>query len=283
MKKHLILPFVLSAMTVTSFAQGPKPRQEPLMDNRVVPWPYLREADVMWSKRIWRVIDTRQKQNQPMMWPRNPLNTILYNAVLNGTLIPYKNDSLTSSYNMEQYINYFAQRKPVKILINPNGDPYDPSNVRYDTIDVRLRAEDVKKFKIMEDWIFDKKESRMYVRIIAIAPIVSPEVEGVEVGEQDWGWFKYYNNAPDSAGRTDIRHLLVNNVLFNRQNDVPYLSYDDWFEQRLFSGYIVKESNAYDLYINQFAEFRDNGVAALLESERIHNELMERESDLWEH
>lgn len=32
---------------------------------RVTPLCYLREADVMWSRRIWRVIDLREKNKYP--------------------------------------------------------------------------------------------------------------------------------------------------------------------------------------------------------------------------
>lgn len=285
MKKIIVL-FALCFSLTESFAQGVYDdfiyTRQAVTERKVVPWPYLREADVMWAKRIWRVIDTREKQNQPMVWPKNPLYILLYNAVLNGDLTPYKNDSLSSSYTLEEYTNYFAQKKPQKVLLDPNGDPDDPLNVRIDSIDIRLRPEDVKKYKVVEDWLFDKKESRMYVRIIAIAPIVSPQIEGAEIGDQEWGWLKYHKDPSDSDKR-DIREVMVNQEVFNRSNDAARLTYDDWFEQRMFSSYIVKEANQYDLYVNQFAEFKDNGVAALLESERIKNELFEKEHDLWEY
>jgi len=36
---------------------------------RVVPYTYVREADVMWHKRIWREIDLREKINHPLYFP----------------------------------------------------------------------------------------------------------------------------------------------------------------------------------------------------------------------
>jgi gliding motility associated protien GldN len=149
-------------------------------------------------------------------------------------------------------------------------------------VDVSLNPEDIQKYKIVEDWIFDKKESRMYVRIIAIAPMIAPQKEGVELGEMEWCWLKYHKDVSD-ADVADVRSVLVNMEVFNRQNDAARLTYDDWFEQRLFTSYIVKEANPYDMAINGFADFKDNGEAALLEAERIKNELFEKEHDLWEY
>jgi hypothetical protein len=51
----------------------------------------------------------------------------------------------------------------------------------------------------------------------------------------------------------------------------------------MFDSYVIKESNEWDVDINQFPEFRDNGVDALLESERVKNDLFIFEHDLWEY
>jgi gliding motility associated protien GldN len=256
--------------------------RQAVQERKVIPWPYLREADVHYAKRIWRTIDTREKQNQVMQWPKNPLNIILYNAIMAGKLIPYKDDSLSSSRTTEEFENFFSQKKPEKKLVDPNGDPDDPTNFYMDTVIIKLQASDIKKFKLMEDWIFDRKESRMYVRIIGVALLVQPTVEGAEVGEQEWCWLKYHRD-PTDPDQADLRETLVGMEVFNRVNDAARITYDDWFEARWFSSFIVKEANQYDNSINDFEEFRDNGVAALLEGERIKAMLFEYEHDLWEY
>jgi|LauGreDrversion4_2_1035121.scaffolds.fasta_scaffold07907_3 gliding motility associated protien GldN len=284
--KRIILILTILLSTAPLFAQGVYDdfiyTRQAVTERKVVDWPYLREADVLWAKRVWRIVDTRQKQNQPMKWPKNPLKIILYNAILSEKLTAYKNDSLTSILSPTEFKNFMAEKKPVTTFIDPNGDPDDPNNIRIDSVDVSLNPEDIQKYKIVEDWIFDKKESRMYVRIIAIAPMIAPQKEGVELGEMEWCWLKYHKDVSD-ADVADVRSVLVNMEVFNRQNDAARLTYDDWFEQRLFTSYIVKEANPYDMAINGFADFKDNGEAALLEAERIKNELFEKEHDLWEY
>ena len=284
--KRIILILTILLSTAPLFAQGVYDdfiyTRQAVTERKVVDWPYLREADVLWAKRVWRIVDTRQKQNQPMKWPKNPLKIILYNAIRSEKLTAYKNDSLTSILSPTEFKNFMAEKKPVTTFIDPNGDPDDPNNIRIDSVDVSLNPEDIQKYKIVEDWIFDKKESRMYVRIIAIAHMIAPQKEGVELGEMEWCWLKYHKDVSD-ADVADVRSVLVNMEVFNRQNDAARLTYDDWFEQRLFTSYIVKEANPYDMAINGFADFKDNGEAALLEAERIKNELFEKEHDLWEY
>ncbi len=286
MKRIIFLLLAGLFLSLDTIAQGVYDdfiyNRQAVQERKVVPWPYLREADVHYSKRIWRIIDMREKQNQPMQWPKNPLNVILYNNVMSGKLIPYKDDSLSSSRTTEEFENFFAQKRPEKRLYDPNGDPDDPLNFYMDTVVVKMEAKDIKKIKLMEDWIFDKKESRMYVRIIGVALIVQPTIEGTEVGEQEWCWLKYHRD-PNDPDQQDFRETMVNMEVFNRVNDAARLTYDDWFEGRWFSSYIVKKANQYDNAIKDFADFRDNGVAALLEAESIKNELFEYEHDLWEY
>jgi gliding motility associated protien GldN len=253
--------------------------RQAVQERKVIPWPYLREADVFWAKRITRIIDVREKQNQCMNWPKNPVSLVLYNAIKEGNLIPYSDDSLRSVMTIEEFLQKGSDTDYVETAI----DPEDPTLTRLDTIVTVFRPEDkIKKYRVLEDWIFDKKESRMYVRIIAIAPQYSPKVAGIELGEQDLCVLKYHKS-PDDADRFDVRETFVNMEVFNRQNDAARLTFDDFFEQRLFSSYITKEANQYDNKIKEFEEFKDNKVAALLESERIKQDLFEKEHDLWEY
>ncbi|MFN4083161.1 MAG: gliding motility protein GldN [Bacteroidia bacterium] len=282
MKKLVVLISLFISLLPGAMSQGVYDdfiySRQAVQERRVVPWPYLREADVMYAKRIVRMIDVREKQNQPMAWPKNPLSVILYNAVAQGKLIPYRNDSLTSQLTIEEFLGRGTDTSFQETPIDPN----DPEITKLDTLVEEFRPEErIKKFRIVEDWIFDKKHSTMYVRIISIAPRFMFRVKGVDIQEQDLCVLKYH--AKEGSGENDIRHLLVNYEVFNRQNDAARLTFDDWFEQRMFYSYIIKEANQHDMYIKEYAEFKDNGLAAVLEGERIKQELFEKEHDLWEY
>lgn len=283
MKKVVFILTTLLAISSNVFAQGVYDdfiyTRQAVQERKVVPWPYLREADVFYAKRVVRIIDVREKQNQPMMWPKNPLSLILYNAVRDGKLIPYMNDSLTSAHNLDEFMRRGSDTDYVETPVDPN----DPTITESDTIATPFDPETkIRKYKIYEDWIFDKKESRMFVRIFAIAPMFMLKVAGTEIGEQELCVLKYFRD-PSDPDEFDVREVLVNMEVFNRKNDASRITFDDWFEQRMFSSYIVKEANQYDNYIKDYEEFKDNGLAALLDAERIKQELFEFEHDLWEY
>jgi gliding motility associated protien GldN len=235
----------------------------------VIQYPPLREADVKFSRRVIRCIDVRQKMNKQLEWPRQPLNRLLYESLTQGNNVAYKNDSLSSFYNTEE----FQQRGGQEIIVFIPTDPDDPT-IGYDSIYYEpLRFEDIKKYWVMEDWIFDYKHSVFIPRIIAISPLFKPNLGGISAPEQPLCWLKM----------DEIRPLLANTEMFNRYNDALRLSYDDFFQMRLFDSYIVYESNVFDNFINQFQEYEDDNVAALLKSDEAKNDLFIFEHDLWQY
>lgn len=281
LKKSLVV-LLFGILSLTSFAQGVYDdfiyNRQAVTERKVIPWPYLREADVFFAKRIVRVIDVREKQNQPMAWPKNPLSVILYNNIKEGKIIPYTNDSLSSQMSIEYFLTLGTDTDYIETPIDPN----DPSLTETDTIITPMVPElRIQKYRVVEDWLFDKKHSQMYVRIVSIAPRYNVRIKGIDLGEQDLCVLKYH--AREGSGESDLRHLLINYEIFNRQNDAARLTYDDWFENRLFTSYITKEANQHDMYIKEYDAFKDNGVAALLEGERIKQELFEKEHDYWEY
>jgi gliding motility associated protien GldN len=243
-------------------------------NRKVVPWPYLKEADVLFVKRVERIIDVREKQNQVMCYPPNPLAAILYDAIKKQQLIPYENDDLMQPIPLSKFLTLGADTENVENLVDPSDPSYTTTQLYVEPFDAVLR---IKKYRLVEDWIYDKTRSQYYVRIISIAPQYEMRLGGVNLGWQDLCVLKYY-----SKDGLDIRHVLVDKMVFNRQTNSPELSYDDWFEQRLFSSFIIKTANHQDTYIRNQQDFKDNGSEALLEAERKQRELQEKEENLYE-
>jgi gliding motility associated protien GldN len=191
---------------------------------------------------------------------------------MNGELTAYANDSLTSIKTPEDIMKEISIETTVMV---PNPDnPDDPYDMVPTTVVETQEPTDFVKYRLMEDWIFDYNYSDFRARIIAIAPLISPLTEsGIDLGEVPLYWLKM----------DDLRDKLAQEEVFNGKNDAARMSFDHWFQMRQFSSYIVKESNMYDLDIAGLEEFRDDGVEALLESDRIKNELFILEHDLWEY
>ncbi|MEY2924273.1 MAG: hypothetical protein RLZZ337_821 [Bacteroidota bacterium] len=277
MKKILVVLFAFMVIALGANAQssGFEDYTYPhtaVKERKAVPYRYIREANVKWSKRIERVIDVREKQNKVMHWPRNPFYLIVWNAAMDGEVTAYVNDSLTSIVTPEDILKQVSITTTVMV---PNPDnPDDPYDLVPTEVSEVYEPKKITKYRIMEDWIFDYNYSDFRAQIIAIAPLWKPLTEsGIELGEVPMFWLKM----------DDLRPILANQEIFNSQNDAARMSFDHFFQMRMFNSYIVKESNMYDLDIAYFEEFRDDGVAALLESDRIKNDLFILEHDLWEY
>ncbi len=237
---------------------------------KVTPYANIREADVMFSKRVWREIDLREKMNAVYASPKSRLIDVIMNAVNAGELTAYdavstkddpNGDAFATVLKPEQVMGKFAD----SVLIpdfNANGEQIGSHMATGE-----FNPDSVVKFQIKEDWIFDKNRSVFEPRIIGIAPMVKIKAAGQDLGEQPAFWIYF----------PDARQIFVTKAVSTRNNDATGLSYDDIFMKRLFSSYIVKESNPEDIRIKDYAQ----GIDKLYESERIKKELLDYEQDLW--
>jgi gliding motility associated protien GldN len=234
----------------------------------------IEERDVKYHKRVDRIIDFREKKNVVMKWPKNPYAKMLLDAANKGPNreggIPvYRSDSLDQAKPLQPTeVKELGVREIVINTVDPFGDVIDT------VIQAFVTYEDIKKIRIMEDWIFDAAYGDFRPRIVAIAPIYEMKTStNVSLGDSELFWVKY----------EDLRSLHARSDVFNPFNDAARLTYDEWFEMRHFSSYIVHESNVWDLDIKHQPEFQDNALAARLDSERIKNDLFITEHDNWEY
>lgn len=237
-----------------------------------VPYPFIRKADVMWSKRIWREIDFRQKFNQKFYFPPDPqanwksFITVVLDALKEGKITAYDISSTDELLVPVTYNEIIARQTDSSYQIM--NRPYPP----YEEFDTVIYTEfdptKVMRLRIKEDWYFDSERSQMLVRIQALCPVMIKERNGEEVTEPLF-WISY----PES------RKVFANALVFNEFNSAARLTYDELFWKRLFDSYIYKEQNVFDRRISQYA----TGVDALLEANRVKNEMFTFEESLWQY
>lgn len=273
---YIVALQTMKAQTVPSEAQGPYPSNV-YQQRKVVPWHKIIEADASFHWRVERIIDTRIKQNAPLQWPKNPLWALIKSNLDNGKLVAYATDSLTRKADLEQIYLKLNHMERISMQLDPEN-PYDL--VEKDTM-VQFNWDEIKRFKIMEDWIYDKKEGRMYCRIVYIAPMYQPYAGGAAVPEQPAFYLKYYD--PANIDDKCFRNVAVNSLVFNPKNVSQRLTYDDFFEMRMFNSYLIKESNLYDDKFKDYTELKDDPIATMLESEKASERLFLQEQDSWEH
>jgi len=242
-----------------------------ILDAKVTPYPNLREADVMYAKRVWREIDLRAKMNRPYASPKGRLIDVIMDAVTAGELTAYDATSRKEDPNGDEFSTVL---KPEEAKAKFGGDTtyapvFDKNGNQTGTKPVvnEFNPDSVLKFRIKEDWIFDKQRSVFEPRIVGIAPLVKIKAAGQDLGEQPAFWIYF----------PEARKIFATKEVVNRSNDATGLSYDDIFVKRIFDSYIVKESNPDDLRIKDYAQ----GIDKLYESERIKKDLLDYEHDLW--
>jgi len=266
-------------------------KKEKHHNKRVQQYASLRQADVMWSRKIWREIDMRQKINHPFYYPENDgvghtiedrksLIDVIYSAILEGSITAYGNPSMDDEFRevmSQDDIKKIggAKEELVTVIdwdaVNAGADPEEATK---DTLTkVPFNRNTVKKWRIKEEWFFDKQRSVMDVRILGLAPL---QEDRDEVNNQLLGTFSplFWVYFPE------VREILINAEAFNLvKNNAERRTYDDIFWKRMFGSTIVKEANVMDRKVNEYMI----GLDALLEAERIKSEIFNIEHDLWEY
>lgn len=268
--------------------------QEHIPTKRVIQYPHLREADVMWSKRVWRTIDLREKINHPLYYPEEPLadrmslfDVIRYGVFEEGSLTIYdltadfddkfrfpvkpSNGNINDPAFVKRLNEFFGTVSQVARL-DPATDEFvydDNGDQIYDSVAEPYTSRDIIRYEIKEDWFFDKQRSVMDVRIIGISPVVyfRNEETGDIMGPKNLFWLYF----------PECRYVFQNFFVYNTSNDAMRMSFDDLFWKRQFSSYIHKETNVFDRTVNPSWD----GLDALLESERIKQEMFKIEHDVW--
>ncbi len=245
-------------------------------ERKVIPYTYLREADVQWSKRIWRRIDLREKKNHPLYFPIEKINNrksivqVILDGVLNdGTITAYdgNDDEFKKPLTKSEVQGLLAGKIDTQYV----DDPENPGNLIPKVINNPFKPESIKKMDIKEDWFFDKQRSVLDVRIIGISCLQDVlEEDGVSVRGQKTLFWIYFPEA---------RYVFANAEVFNRKNDAERRSYEDIFWKRDFSSYVRKEANVYDRFISDYK----TGMDALLEAERVKEDIFNYEHDMWEY
>jgi len=257
--------------------------QRDLVKSRTpLPYEHIREDDAWYRERVWREIDIREKMNLPFRYKAEDDNgnqrfvNILLRAIRKGDVTafdPTVDDRFTTPMSVAKVGESISGKCDSIQVIDWSKDPTGSKGIMKDSLVCKeFNPEDILKFRIKEEWVFDKESSKMFIRILGVAPIRTyvDEATGKELGESPIFWVYY----------PDLRPILALYEVYNGKNFGARMSWEELFESRYFASYIVKSTieNPYDLFIKQY--IKDN-ILQLLEGDNIKNKIQNFELDLW--
>lgn len=277
MNRKLIYVCILVFFSVSLIAQNKVLDKPWIKENtptrRVIPYTHVREADVMWHRRIWRVIDLREKINHPLYYPIQPIQDrkslfdVMKEGVLEGTVTAYSDadDEFTVQLTKAEAKARMGRYKETKQYDDFGEEIIGAADSTYE----EYGSIDVVEYRVKEDWFFDRERSIMDVRIIGLAPALN--IIDLNTGESKGKQVLFWIYFPEA------RYVFANYDVFNRQNDAEKRTYDDIFWKRMFNSYIYKRSNVYDRNNKDYLK----GLDLILESDNIKDDMFNLEHDMW--
>ena len=278
-QENLLNAKVPQEIGMPTAAQNNKDNDNPL------PYGYIDDRDVLWSKVVWERIDLDERVNFPLYYPvkknlgnnRKSLFEVIYENIQSGMIQEVYEDDyfqvpLTTA-KIEEKLFY-------RDVTNAAKDEYKETGIWNDRlIDVyQVTPVDVEEWLVKGLWYIDKRQGEMRYRVLAISPVaILPISRSEEFSESRkapiteplfWIWYP------------DIREILHEAKAFNRKNSSQPISYDHLLNSRRFSAMIYKEDNVHtDREVSDY--ITKNALMQLLESERLKEQIRNIEIDLW--
>jgi len=261
---------------------------------------FHRADDVVWSRVVYRIVDMRFKQNYQLYNPvssEDPqyksLFLVMLNAIKDGMDVYEKSSDVG---DIKPYFNLPPMpREVIPTVLNTDrtGELSDGDIatseymlLNYDSVTQEMSFNNYSyegfvrnqlKYVIQEIVFFDKHYSRMYSKILAIAPMQADNTtyyEDMPVMDALYGQILFW--VPFDA----FRPYMAKQYIMPNKNDSKRVTFDDFFLQKLYTSYIVGTSNVYDRMIPDYATTPE---AIAKEQELIEWELLSVEQDLWEY
>jgi gliding motility associated protien GldN len=239
-----------------------------------IPYGYVDDRDILWSKVVWEFIDLSQKINLPYYFPIDTLEVSVSRRSLFDTLLKgIRQGEITEVYEDSYFKNKFSKSQVkdriyyVREYTGKDGNQYsDP---------YFIKSEGVTGYMIKGMWFFDKLQGELKYRLLGIAPMGEDVKKKGTVAEDpeetlELFWV-FFPNA---------RNVLHDAKIFNPKNAAQPISFDHLLNARRFSSTIVREEN---IYGNRAIEdyVRGNSLFQLLEADKIKEDIRNREMDMW--
>lgn len=276
-------PAKIDSLPITKVKKSLRPDEavdtRDIRDRTPLAYEHLRVDDAVYRHKVWREIDAREKVNLPFRYSADENNgnqrfiSILMKAIQDGDVTAFSNidDRFTTPLTVGEVSKMLTGGTIQTPIYDSLGQV-----TGYKEVTNEVNLDSFYKFQIKEEVIFDKEASRLFWRILGIAPVKKLVTSsGVQVGDQAIPLFWIYY--------PDLRPIFAKYETYNPKNYGARMTWEELFENRMFSGRIIKSTldNPFDMPIATVPGLKENGVFQLLEGERIKEKIFNYELDLW--
>lgn len=241
-----------------------------------LPYEHLRYDDAFYAEKVWRELDLREKMNKTFVYESMEDNgsqifvNMLMRAVMSGEVEAFTDDRFTTKMSLDAV----QQAVAGSLDTVPKYDVKQIDKViGYVVTRKSFDPKDINKIRLKEEWVFDRESSRMFVRILGLGLLKTEYFPNTnkERGTSSLFWVYY----------PDLRPLLVKNEVYNTKNmGQNRMTWEELFESRMFSSYIVKSTidNPQNKLIRNYIK---EPILQLLEGDNIKEKIFNFEQDLW--
>jgi len=257
-------------------------------NDKPLPYGYVHDRDVLMGKMIWENIDLDERVNFPLYYPvdtafvgkeRRSLFAVLLKGIKDGKITEVYGDDYfnikKSLKDMESVFKFIDTTDAGKDEINNYYEDYKSGKKVLDKQFINetdLDASDISGYKVKGFWYFDKRQSELKYRLMAICPLAVEARDKARGNNDPIELFWVYFPA--------VRNILHEAKAFNDRNSAMPITFDQLLNSRRFNGVIYKEENVYgDRTIQDY--MKDNAQSQLLESERVKEKIRNFEQDMW--
>lgn len=295
--KNVLLGFLVAMMPMSIIAQanilnakmpeevGKKTEAQIAADDDApLPYGYVDDRDILWSKTVWETIDLDERVNFPLYYPTDTIGIgsdrrSLFHVLMKNLKSGKLKDVYADSYFTEK--RKLSDMEGALVMIDTSEIGYNQLNAEGIVSDEYITrreivAADIEEYRVKGIWYFDKRQGELKYRLLGIAPVavdvnfvdnesVDPDENKVELF---WVWYP------------SAREILHEAKVFNQRNSAQPISFDMLLNARRFNGVIYKEDNIHqDRKVNEY--LADNALFQLLEANRIKENIRDREQDMW--
>lgn len=233
------------------------------------------EADLQWSKVVYRSLDLTKGKNPALYYPEEPnedgesMFFIIMRLLANNQISAYEYLDGREMFTDEYKIKVAEMLDRFHVLYSEAKDSSE-KNPKYAIEDADIPGNEILSYYIIEKWEFDTRSNKMQSRVEALCPVLHRQDEfGGEPIRFPMFWVKL----------NDIRPYIAQQYVFtDDDNNLMRYNLDDFFKLNMYQGDIYKVKNLRNQSLMQL--FPDS-VALKHAQDSIEQRLRRFDKDLW--